>query len=550
MKNLNEESEIFSHDEKLQLKSNPVGNLGEKINPHNNIHHEGNNLNQEQRIPVSNNNNQNGNYRLKFHYHNTNQMNMHGMNHQHYHQHQHQHDFSNPRYLYYYILGYLSYANYYIQKSFTSITSTLDLAIANSSFSPNIKTLIHTKQIFLIIYIINIQYLLYVVEKISFLYFLNQNSRAFMIFSLIILYLHFFLFKERLFVERDEELEKFVLKRNPQAKRGKCEHCDILKVVRSSHCVFCNRCVKKYQLHSDWFNICVGTNNELLYALTLFFIIFYFCISNFIFCYYILFRRDLLSYLILIYTLFTIAGIYITFNSGKFLYQFVKECLLTNLTFYEKNNIRRLNYISINGFQRTIFNPFDKGTQRNLEEMLINTFDINIYSNYKNNNIENLSEIIDDNDKNNEEEEFNRFNDADYFKLMLKLVEHFDPLVTSKQNVYKFVDGKEIINWNRLMIFTVFDIINSPLKDAMINQARYYLEQREKQLKERNERMQKVEDEKIDESKNSEDNKEIQEEEEKKEIKEEDIIADSKEDNKEGNENEEKNMNEKDKEDN
>ena len=133
---------------------------------------------------------------------------------------------------------------------------------------------------------------------------------------------------------------------------------------------------------------------------------------------------------------------------------------------------------------------------------------------------------------------------------MLKLVEHFDPLVTSKQNVYKFVDGKEIINWNRLMIFTVFDIINSPLKDAMINQARYYLEQREKQLKERNERMQKVEDEKIDESKNSEDNKEIQEEEEKKEIKEEDIIADSKEDNKEGNENEEKNMNEKDKEDN
>ena len=540
MKNLNEESEIFSHDEKLQLKSNPVGNLGEKINPQNNIHHEGNNLNQEQRIPVSNNSNQNGNYRLKFHYHNTNQMNMHGMNHQHYHQHQHQHDFSNPRYLYYYILGYLSYANYYIQKSFTSITSTLDLAIANSSFSPNIKTLIHTKQIFLIIYIINIQYLLYVVEKISFLYFLNQNSRAFMIFSLIILYLHFFLFKERLFVERDEELEKFVLKRNPQAKRGKCEHCDILKVVRSSHCVFCNRCVKKYQLHSDWFNICVGTNNELLYALTLFFIIFYFCISNFIFCYYILFRRDLLSYLILIYTLFTIAGIYITFNSGKFLYQFVKECLLTNLTFYEKNNIRRLNYISINGFQRTIFNPFDKGTQRNLEEMLINMLDINIYNEYKNFNCQNLSEIIDDdNNKKNEEEGFNMFDDISNFKLMLRLVEHFDPVITSKENIYKFVDGKEIINWNRLMIFTIFDVINSPFKDLMIKQAKYHLEQREAFLKAQEEKKKK-EDEKIDENISNEENvehheenkiEEIKEDKEDKENKDNKIIQEAKEDN-------------------
>ena len=44
-----------------------------------------------------------------------------------------------------------------------------------------------------------------------------------------------------------------------------------------------------------------------------------------------------------------------------------------------------------------------------------------------------------------------------------------------KNNIYKFVDGKEIINWNRLMIFTVFDIINSPYKDAMVKEAKFII---------------------------------------------------------------------------
>ena len=552
MKNLNEEAEILSHDEKLQLKSNPIGNQGEKIIPQNNVNHEGNNLNQGQKIDVSNNNNQNEHYKLKINNHNHNQMNMHGMNNMHHHhQHPNEHDFSNPRYLLHYIRSYMRYYNFIIQQSFTSLASTLDMAIRNSSFNPNIKNLIHAKQILLIIYILNIQYLISSVEKITFLYFLNQNSRTFMLLSLIILYLHYFLLNKRLFTEKDEELEKFVIKRNPQIKTGKCEQCDLLKPVRSVHCFFCNRCVKKYQLHSDWFNICIGSNNELLYAITLFFVVLYFCVSNLILWYYILFRRDLLNYLTLIYTLFGIAGIYITYVSGNFLYEFIVDSLLINLTLYEKNNIRRLNYLSRNGFEKTLYNPFNKGIQRNLEELLINTFDVNIYSNYKNNNVENLSEIIDDNDKSNEVEEFNRFDDISSYKLMLKLVEHFDPLVTSKQNVYKFVDGKEIINWNRLMIFTVFDIINSNFKNMMVNQAKFYLEQREKQLKEQEEKKKK-EAEKIDENKNNEDIKEEKEEvkEEVKEEQEKDSTVNNKEEIQENKTNHEENEDEKGKEDN
>ena len=127
----------------------------------------------------------------------------------------------------------------------------------------------------------------------------------------------------------------------------------------------------------------------------------------------------------------------------------------------------------------SIFNPFNKGLQRNIEELFVNTFDINIYSDYKNFACQNLSEIIDD-DKINMKEELISYNDdIGAFKLMIRISEHFDLLITSKGNIYKFVDGKEIINWNQLVLFTAFDVINSPFKDAIIKQAKYTLKQRE-----------------------------------------------------------------------
>ena len=536
MKNLNEEAEILSHDEKIQLNSGSGNNPGENVNSHNSTQLEVNNSNQNNNIDISNyGNNNNKKYHITINNNTVNHMNKHGINvHQHQH-HQHNHDFSNPRFLYYYALGYLKYGDFFIQKFFSGVTSSLDMAIRNSSFSPAVKNLIHSKQIFLLIYIINIQYLLSSVEKITFLNFLNQNTRTLMILSIILLYLHYFFFNQKLFIEKDEELEKFIMKRNPQISKGKCDECGLLKIMRSSHCLFCDKCVKKFQLHSDWFNICIGANNELLYAITLFFINLYFFVSNLILWYYIIFRTDLLSYLAFIFTLFALAGVYITFISGRFLYKLIFECLFVNLTWYEKNNIRRLNYLFRDPYGRSVFNPFNKGIQRNLEEMLINMFDINIYNDYKNYNCQDLSELIEEDKTKKEEEEFNSFDDMASFRLMIRLVEHFDPLITSKENIYKFVDGKEIINWNRLMLFTVFDIINSPFKDMMVKQAKYHIEQRENFLKEKNKNMKKEEDEKIDESENNEDNKEKINEGNKEKSKE----------GKEDKEHEEKNMGEK-----
>lgn len=388
-------------------------------------------------------------------------------------------DFSNPKYVMFVILQYLKHLNLQINQKFSEVCMTIDIYIKDSNLHPNLKRFLNAKQILLIIYIFNIQFLLSIIDGISFLNFLNKLSMNLMALSIIGLYVHYYFFNQKLFLEKDEEMEKFILKRNPQMKKEKCEFCDILKVMRSNHCIICNKCVIKFQFHSEWYNICIGANNELLYALSLILINGYIFISNIIFWYYITYRSDLLSYLFLFYFFFALFGIYILYNTLKFNYEFVFENLFVNLTFNENNSSQRLPYLWNDISRKSFFNPFNKGLQRNLEEMCVNLFDIDIYSDYKDFACQNLSEIIDNGNENKEDNEINESNDSDSFKMMIKLTQHIDPLITSKGNIYKFVDGKEIINWNRLMIFTAFDIINSPFKEYMIKKAKNNIKQKE-----------------------------------------------------------------------
>ena len=487
MKNLNEETQILSHDEEAHLNSNDSSNnIEDNSNQAKNI---SNNLNSEEikqnnNISTSNsNNNQNGagtelkqkNFDDQKRYHiNSQSYNPH-------HRHSHNHDFTNPKFLFFLAVGFIKMTNNQIMQLFSGFTTTLDRMIYASKIPSMCKRILHTKQILLLVYMINVQYLLYSVQSIFFLNFLNKHSLRLFIISIVGLHVHYYFYSDRLFVEKDEEMEKFVLKRNPQMKRGRCEGCNNLRICRSSHCFYCKKCVKKFQLHSDWYNICIGTNNELLYGITLFFTNGYIFVSDIILWYYILVRTDLLNYLVLTFSLFALVSLFILFNSLKFLYSFFFDCLFVNLTMYEKYNTRMLTYLW-DERRVKIFNPFNKGFQRNLEEMVINTFDFDIYSEYKNFANHNLSEIIDDDKINNEVDNRRYFDDFSSYKTMISLVEHFDPFITSKKNIYKFVDGKEIINWNRLMIFTAFDITNSPFKDVMVKQAKMMIQQREMYL--------------------------------------------------------------------
>lgn len=488
MKNQNEETQILSKEEEEHLDSNDNirktydGDSEENINQNqennaNNIN-ENKNLNIEEiqlnntiKSEINNNNENDKNFGAEAQYKNYDRYLGH------YHSHAHNHNFSNPRYIIFFILGFVKLANHQILHLFNGLTRSIDILINNSNFHPLLKRILHTKQILLFVYMFNIQYLLSSIERISFLNIINKYSLKLFIFSEIGLNLHYYIYRNKLFVEKDEELEKFAFRRNPQLKKVICEVCDTIKIYRSGHCFYCNKCVKKFQLHSDWFNICIGANNELIYGITLFFTNIYIFISNIIFWYYILVRTELLKYLILVFSLFALLGLYIIFNSLRFLYNFFFEHLFINLTLFEYNNARIFPYLWADA--STFFNPFNKGLQRNIEEMLVNSFDIDIYSDYKNFGNHNLSEIIDDERINQQDEEINYYNEIDSFKIMIKLVEHFDPVITSKGNIYKFVDGKEIINWNRLIIFSIFDIINTPSRENMIKRAKMGLNQRE-----------------------------------------------------------------------
>ncbi len=48
-----------------------------------------------------------------------------------------------------------------------------------------------------------------------------------------------------------------------------CEHCGVVKVIRSFHCPTCNLCVLRLDHHSLWLNKCIGSKNHALYFFTL-----------------------------------------------------------------------------------------------------------------------------------------------------------------------------------------------------------------------------------------------------------------------------------------
>ena len=418
--------------------------------------------------------------------------------------------------------------SFYIETMTTRIFNSLDFAVANSKLPSILKNILHTQQILVFLYIFNVQGSISVLEKDNksvkdFIFIkLNFLTLYLMLFWIIILKLHYYFLGNKLFLEKDEELEKFMLEKNPKLNEGRCQHCKLLAVMRSSHCVYCKKCVLKFEFHSDWFNMCVGANNELIYAITLFFTLFYFFTSIIIYWYIIFFRPKLINFFVIIYFLVNIIGCYVLFKAGKFLYNFITINLLKNLTFEESRDLDRMTYLAEDIYLNEFFNPFDKGWLLNFKELIINLFDIDIYLEYKikskNNNINlnnqsnenNLKEKKDDEDEEKivpgqvyNTDEFYQKEERKSYKSMLKLSEPCEPFISQKGNIYKKVYGSEIINWNILKLFTVFDIIDSPFTVNMINHAKSVLG-----LDEESKKLKNIKNIENDENKENDENEE------------------------------------------
>lgn len=40
-----------------------------------------------------------------------------------------------------------------------------------------------------------------------------------------------------------------------------CTRCHLIKTPRSFHCIYCNKCVERFDHHCPWINNCIGKGN-------------------------------------------------------------------------------------------------------------------------------------------------------------------------------------------------------------------------------------------------------------------------------------------------
>ena len=300
----------------------------------------------------------------------------------------------------------------------------------------------------------------------------------FIFMSIFIFYLDYFLIKNNLYYKADKELENYCVSRNPQIAINQCPKCQLILSMRTFHCMMCDKCVIKYQIHSIWFNVCIGGANELFYFLILISIFLNLIITFGIFIYISLFYSNSLLYYKLLFNVWIFFIFWMNIKHISYTYNFFKNILFQNLT-YSEISTNRLMYLlkDYNNF----YNPFKKNFFKTMLEMIVNAFNIDIYKmekSDKDNYIpieETSTEKIDyENLLMSPEEELKSY------RLMLKLREPFKPFVSKEGHIHMRIDGTSVTNWNILRIFSVLELSNSPFNDLIYSQAEYGIKNAEK----------------------------------------------------------------------
>ena len=373
------------------------------------------------------------------------------------------------------IKGIFHWAEEYLLEFFNGTVSSFDMIIANSDFNPHIKRLLHAKQLLFLVFVLNTLYLLTSLDNSSFITYCIYISLLGMIIAISMLIIHSYV-TESLYLKKDEELEKYVSEKNPEIKNNYCHCCDLIKCMRSFHCMYCNKCVIKFNFHSDWFNLCVGGSNELLYIITFSLVLLFLSICLLILMYDIVLTNKCNGGQLTYHLWFIIYG-YIYFSAIRFYREFIQNSL-KNLTMYEAKGQRRITYL-YKDFSKEYFNPFDKGVAENLKEMWINFYDMfskDTRPKIVNGNIPLPSDEeadINMNQQNNETKmnQLKMQGELGAFKIFLELNKDSPPFSSSLGHIYKKIEEGEIVNWNVIRIYTIFDIANCPFKHLLVQQA-------------------------------------------------------------------------------
>jgi hypothetical protein len=411
-----------------------------------------------------------------------------------------------------------------IYQMYSSLVGNFDVSIYDMEISKFLKNILHSRQILFFYIIFGNFWMIY--SNITFNMNTSIDHKSILkkeeiinfakyffyllchIFFAILLFLTIYLkIKDfpQMRVKRYNELEQYILTKNKELKKNECSVCNVVKCMRSFHCNYCNKCVTKFELHSHWLNTCIGSQNFIIYVaillfLNLFFII---CLLNYFLQIFII-DRDNIQYdfkFKLFYLHFWfILTLYLEFKLFRFTYSVIRKGLLCNLTENERKNWLRLPYLWRNS-SKEFFNPFDRGSWNNFKDVWASwrnkELDISDRINIelmKNENLNVTSEILDvcqakNIDKsvisvNSTEDDFVFLNNesldskthgsagTDKTK---ESVDKFqmDYFITSDEQIcYLTYDPKNFrrpINWTRIRIYTIFDLINSPFRKIFKN---------------------------------------------------------------------------------
>lgn len=386
-----------------------------------------------------------------------------------------------------------------IMQMYLQLTGSFDAIIADVEISHFMKKILHAKQIlFFFVLFLNF-YLIYntVNVNVNISNFSEiSNSSNFLIkkiffylftVSFFILISFIFLLKVRssdsMYITRHEELEKFILSKNPELNNNQCEACKVTRCMRSQHCNLCNHCVAKFELHSDWFHICIGSLNYLTYILILIFLNFFYFFSlvNLLFQIFILASyTELYDFKGKEFQIhfWAVLLFYLNIKIFSFTLDLVKMSVIKNLTDHEGYNWRRLPYLW-RSMRKDYFNPFDKGVNGNLKEIwisfcnpeikLADRINLSMESNV------NISTSINSNLSEHEGVDSSFGLETQNLKKNenLQNFQNFENFITKDFNaVYRQYSGKvdDYINWNKVRFYTIFDLKNSPFRDVIMKQ--------------------------------------------------------------------------------
>ena len=261
-----------------------------------------------------------------------------------------------------------------------TLLNNFDRFILESDLNSFFKRILHGKQILFFYMVFYNFFFIYNNSKI------NNNTQddnltkriffTFFLLSSIILFPLIIYFYTKPWqdqvITQSLELENYLKLNRKELENNKCEECKITKVMRSFHCYYCKKCTSRFEFHSHWFNLCIGSQNIFFYLIILLATNFYIINSLVILIYHYSVPKnnpEIINdfqgkYSAL--SVWLIAMIFTFYKIGYFTYGVFTNAL-ENLTDLESDHWRRIPYLWKNE-KREFFNPFNKGKFYNLKE--------------------------------------------------------------------------------------------------------------------------------------------------------------------------------------